>query len=195
MKKLTFISLAIVIVFGNNITASAQDTYLQTPIYSEKYGNALNLGIGLGYYNYVGHSIAAFHADYEFDVARCFTLAPFINYYSFQDYNYWGDFHNPYRYYYYRETVIPVGIKGSYYLDRLLNINKRWDLYAAASLGFTIRNTTWENGYYGQTAINEGAGPLFMDLHIGGEYHVNRKIGIFLDLSTGVSTLGLGFHF
>jgi hypothetical protein len=31
-------------------------------------------------------------------------------------------------------------------------------------------------------------------LHVGAEYHLSRKVGLFLDLSTGVSTLGLAFH-
>jgi len=38
------------------------------------------------------------------------------------------------------------------------------------------------------------ASPLFLDLHIGTEYHFNSKLGIFFDLSTGVSTVGLAIH-
>ena len=197
MKTLNIITLTLLLALGSINAATAQDGYSKTQIRDrdEKYGNTLNLGVGLGYYGYVGHSIGAFHADYELDVARCFTLAPFINFYTFQDYAYWGDQHNQYRYYTYRQTVIPIGVKGTYYFDKLLNVNKKWDFYLAASLGFVVRNTTWESGYYGQTAVNEGAGALYLDLHAGAEYHFNKKIGLFLDLSTGVSTLGLGFHF
>ena len=41
---------------------------------AEKYGKTLNLGIGVGYYGYVGHSMPVVHADFEFDVAKNFTL-------------------------------------------------------------------------------------------------------------------------
>lgn len=38
------------------------------------------------------------------------------------------------------------------------------------------------------------AGALYLDGHIGAEYHISQKIGIFLDLSSGVSTFGLAIH-
>ena len=74
----------------------------------EKFGNTLNLGVGAGYYGYVGHSMPVLHADYEIQAARNFTLAPFITVFSYQNYNYWGDPNYPYRKYSYRETVIPL---------------------------------------------------------------------------------------
>lgn len=162
---------------------------------TEKYGNTLNLGIGLGYYGYVGHPIPVIHADYEIDIVRNFTLAPFIAYYSYQDYNYWGNPNYQYRNYSYRETVVPIGVKGSYYFDRLLHANAKWDFYLAGSLGFAIRSITWENGYYGDRTKSNGVGDLYLDLHIGAEYHLSKKAGLFLDLSTGVSTFGLAIHF
>ena len=174
---------------------SAGSAIAQDQPRAEKFGNTLNLGVGLGYYGFVGHPIPVLHADYEFDVLRNFTLAPFIAYYSYQDYNYWGDPHYQYKNYSYRETVVPVGIKGTYYFDQLLHANRNWDFYLAGSLGFAIRSTTWEDGYYGQTTIERGPGNLYLDLHAGAEYHVTRKAGLFLDLSTGVSTFGLAVHF
>jgi hypothetical protein len=161
---------------------------------SEKHGNALNLGVGIGYYGYVGHSMPVLHADYEFDIARNFTLAPFINYFSYTNHSYWGDPHNAYKNYSYRETVIPIGVKGSYYFDRILGAGPHWDFYLAGSLGFAIRRTTWESGYYGSKTIEQGTGALYLDLHAGTEYHFNKKTGMFLDLSTGVSTLGISIH-
>jgi hypothetical protein len=168
--------------------------YSQVNHRSEHFGNALNIGVGLGYYGYVGHSMPVLHADYEFDVARNFTLAPFINYFSYSNNHYWGDPHNPYKYYSYRETVIPVGVKGAYYFDQLFNAGARWDFYGAGSLGFVFHKTTWENGYYGETTVTRSTGNLYLDLHIGGEYHFTKKTGMFVDLSTGVSTLGISFH-
>lgn len=188
MKTLTFIYLFLLMIAGTDL--SAQET---TP--AEKFGKTLNAGIGVGYYGYVGYSIPVLHADYEFDVAKNFTLAPFITYYSYQRNYYWKNSNYPEKYYYYRVTTIPVGIKGSYYFDELLHAGSRWDFYLGASLGFAIRKTTWENGYYGETSVQHGSSGLYLDGHIGTEYHLNQKLGLFLDLSSGISTLGLAVHF
>jgi hypothetical protein len=169
------------------LTASAQEG-------DEKFGNTLNLGAGLGYYGYVGHPMPVLHANYELGVARNFTIAPFVTFYSYKNYYYWGDPGYPYRDYYYRQTVIPVGAKGTYYFDELLKANSKWDFYLGASLGFAIRKTTWEKGYYGKTTVEHGASGLYLDAHIGSEYHLSNRVGLFLDLSSGISTFGLALH-
>ncbi len=164
----------------------------------EKYGNTLNLGLGIGgrygYYGYASRSLPVLHLNYEFDVAKNFTLAPFISFSSFTNDYYWGNNNNPYRNYTYRETIIPIGLKGSYYFDDLLKANKKWDFYLAGSLGFAIINQSWDNGFNGDKNYYRGGSPLFLDLHIGTEYHFNSKLGAFLDLSSGVSTIGLAIH-
>jgi len=187
MKTKIFTSLILLVLVTTRL--SAQDTAV------EKYGNTLNAGVGLGYYGYLNSVAPALHANYEFDVAKNFTLAPFITVYTYQNYYYWGDPNNPFRNYSYRQTVIPVGVKGSYYFDRLLKANPKWDFYLAGSLGFAFRQTRWENGYYGSTVIDNGASGLYLDVHIGTEYHLNSKLGLFLDLSSGLSTFGLSVHF
>jgi hypothetical protein len=191
MKKSIFISLFIVVVLCFN--SSAQRTK-----YAEKYGRTLNLGVGVGgysgYYGYIGRSLPVFHLNYEFEAARSFTLAPFISFSTYKNSYWWGDNSNPYRYYTYRETIIPVGLKGTYYFDRLLHANSNWDFYLAGSLGFAIVKQSWDAGYYGDRSYYSDASPLFLDLHIGTEYHLNNRLGAFLDLSTGVSTIGLSFH-
>ncbi len=188
MKKIKIALTLTLIIAGLNLAA-------QEKAHQEDYGNTLNLGIGIGYYGYVGHSTPVIHIDYEIAVAKYFTLAPFVSYYSYTDYNTWVDPQNPYWNYSYRETVIPMGVKGTYYFDKLLGAGPRWDFYLAASLGFVITTTTWENGYEGSTTVNNRPSPLFLDLHAGTEYHLSKKAGLFLDLSTGVSTLGLAIHF
>lgn len=183
-----------------NIAAILLLTLLSTASYAkeqkngENYGHTLNLGLGLGYYGYVGHSLPVLHVDYEFDVAKSFTLAPFIGYYSYSENYYWGNPHYPYKNYSYRETVIPLGVKATYYFDRILGASPKWDFYLAGSLGFAIVNRSWDNDYYGDKSVSGGATPLYIDLHIGTEYHISRKAGLFLDLSTGVSTVGVGIH-
>lgn len=171
------------------ICAASQNTYAQ-----EKYGKTLNLGLGLGYYGYIGHTLPVLHANYEFDVAKKFTLAPFISFYTHTNSYYWGNNKYPFKHYTYRETVIPIGVKGTYYFDSFLEAHGDWDFYAAGSLGFAIINRRWDNDYYGDKNYFRGASPLYLDVHLGTEYHINNKVGIFLDLSSGVSTVGLALH-
>lgn len=183
MKKITFFLLSMLMIAGLSSMA-------QSRAYSEKFGGTLNLGLGLGYYGYVENPLPVIHADIEFDVARNFTLAPFLNFYSYKK-----QYYHDQNYYYYSETVIPIGVKASYYFDELLQANAHWDFYLAGSLGFAIRNSHWDDGYNGDVNHFKGANPLYLDFHIGSEYHFNNKIGAFLDLSTGVSTIGLAVHF
>jgi hypothetical protein len=179
MKKVIF-TIAIAL-FTLSSGLSAQDKYQN----SERFGGTLNLGIGIGgyagYYGYIGHTLPVFDVNYEFGVARNFTLAPFITLYSYSDPNY-------------STIVTPIGVKGTYYFDQLLNAGPRWDFYGAGSLGFVLVNTTWNSYYTGSHNYYVAANPLFLDLHIGTEYHVSNKIGLFLDLSTGVSTIGIAIH-
>ena len=176
------------------------NTHSQQPkaVAPSTYGKTFNVGLGIGgysgYYRYVGNSVSVIHLNYEFDVAKNFTLAPFISFSSYSHSYYWGNKNNPYRFYTYKETIIPIGLKGTYYFDQLVGAGSKWDFYVAGSLGFAIVKSRWDADYYGDRNYYKTANPLFLDLHIGTEYHFNNKIGAFLDLSTGVSTIGLAFH-
>jgi len=188
------ISTIIIFLTVFTFNSNAQETQS-----SEKYGNTLNIGLGVAYYGYVGHSLPVVIVNYELDVAKNFTLAPFLGMYSYRNYYYWGNPSKPhwdesYRQYSYRVTVIPIGVKGTYYFDKLLKANAKWDFYGAGSLGFVYRSVVWDNAYYGDRNEYQSASPLFLDVHIGTEYHINSKTGLFFDLSTGISTLGLAFH-
>ena len=192
MKKIIFTSILFLTILGTNLLAQEKPE-------REKFGNTLNVGAGIGYYGYVGHALPAIMLNYEIDIARNVTIAPFVGVYSYRNYYYWGNpgksYGDPsYRQYSYRTTAIPVGVKGTYYFDQLFHANPKWDFYAAGSLGFVFRNTVWENGYYGDRNVYQSASPLYLDAHIGAEYHMNQKAGIFLDLSTGVSLFGFAFH-
>ena len=194
MKKILNILL---VITSLNLYSTAQTVSSA----SEKFGNTLNLGVGVGYSGNRGNTGAALMINYEIDVAPYFTLAPFIGYYSYADYYYWGNKNYPYRNYTYRENSIPIGVKGAYYFDKLLKAGPKWDFYMGASLGFVLRTVTWENGYYGDkygyydNNRFRGSSPLYLNLHIGTEVHLSQKLGLILDLSTGMSTLGLAVHF
>lgn len=186
MKKILILTLFFLSILSLNI--SAQETS-----YSERFGKTFNLGVGIGgysgYYGYVGHTMPVLHMDYEFDVAKNFTLAPFVSFYSYRNKYKWDN-----NYYYYHETVIPIGIKGTYYFDQLFQAGSSWDFYLAGSLGFAVVNSRWDDGYPGDQNYYHNGSPIFLDIHAGAEYHINTHVGIFLDLSSGVSTLGLAIH-
>jgi hypothetical protein len=179
MKHFLIVLFLSVAMFGGNMVAQSRSG-------AESFGNTLNLGLGIGYYGYVGRTSPAVHANYEFNVVPSFTLAPFITVYSYE---------KTHKGYYYRQTVIPIGVKGTYYFDRLLNAGSRWDFYVAGSAGFTLRTTRWDEGYTGDRNLVYPFGGIYLDAHLGVEYHASQKLGIFLDLSTGLSTLGLAIHF
>lgn len=159
----------------------------------ERHGSTLNLGMGLGgyggHYGYLGRSLPVFHLNYEFDVADHVTLAPFVSVYTYSEHYFWSN-----EYYRYRETVVPIGIKGAYYFDEMLGADPDWDFYLGGSLGFALVSTRWDKGYEGDHNISRGGRPLFLDLHLGAEYHLNERLGAFLDLSTGVSMIGIALH-
>jgi hypothetical protein len=193
MKKI--LSLSVLLLSLATAEIKAQEVATR-----EKFGNTLNLGAGIGYYGSVGRTLPVGMLNYEFDVARNFTLAPFVGFYSYQSNYYWGNPNKPYydesyRLYSYRVTAVPVGAKGTYYFDQLFRANPKWDFYAAGSVGFVFRSVTWENGYYGDRYVHKSASPLYLDAHVGAEYHMTEKAGMFLDLSTGVSTFGFAIHF
>ena len=154
-----------------------------------QYGNTLNLGLGVGghygYFGYYGRTVPLVNVNYEFDVAKNFTVAPFVAFASFNRVRRINGVN--YRFY---ETVIPVGAKAFYYFDELFNLRKDWDIYAGASLGFAIVRSRWDDNYPYNRDFFAGASPLFLDLHVGAQYNVNNKIGLFLDLS-GISTFGV----
>lgn len=187
MKKISIAFLFFLLTSNFSICAQGSD--------DEKYGKTLNLGVGIGYYGYVGHSVPFLGANYEFDVARNFTLAPFIGFYTYSNNYYYGDYYSTYRNYSYRETVIPVGVKGTYYFDQLFNAGPKWDFYASVDLGFAFTSVTWDTGYTGDKKLSKGASPLYLNGHAGAEYHMNDRLGLFLDLSVGISTVGLAVHF
>lgn len=180
MKQLISITLTVfTLLFFIPFNTSAQ----------ENYGKTINISLGIGghsgYSGYAGYSLPVLNINYEFDVASYFTLAPFISFYTYS-----GKYDN----YTYKENVIPVGLKGTYYLDDLLNAGSSWDFYGAGSIGFAFVNSRWDSGYLGDKHYFNKGNSAFVDIHIGAEYHFNSKIGMFLDLSSGISTLGIAIH-
>lgn len=175
MKKIVLITLLILPFFGK-----AQ----------ESYGNTANLGLGIGYGygDRFRSTLPIFHFNYEFDVAPNFTLAPFVTLIHYRTYSNWNG--NKYRY---RSTIIPLGLRACYYFDEILNLDSRFDIYLGGAIAFNLHNERWDDGYFGP-AYNGGFTNLYLDGTLGAEFHINEKIGLILDLSTGISTFGIALH-
>lgn len=168
-NKLKTVALAL------SFAAVCSPAIAQNKTSGEQYGHALNLGLGFGYGG-VGSGLML-AANYEFDVAKNFTIAPFI---AFQSYS-----NAAYSY-----TIIPIGAKGSYYFDDLLKAPSDWDFYLGLSLGYSIESFSYKFATY--TPVDKN--PLFLGGHLGAEYHVSPKVGIALDLGSRYSTIGVGLH-
>jgi len=170
----------------------------QTTNTAEKHGMVLNLNAGLGYYFYVGRTLPVTSINFQFDVFKNFTLAPAIGMYSFNKNYLWRDSNLPidtYRYYTCNVTVIPIGVKGTYYFDELLNASSKWDIYTAVSTGFLYTFIVWEQGYRGNVNEYKASAPLYFALHVGGAYHLNHRAALVADLSTNVSSIGIAINF
>lgn len=170
-------------------------TAAQQPFAGPAYAQTLNISAGAGYYRYVGYSVPVVHANYELPVDQLLTIAPFAAFYRYETDYFWGDETHTPRYYHYSEKVLPLGVKVTGYFDEMLHAGKRWDFYAAGSLGMIIRKTSWAADYEGARKINPGTGGMFLDFHLGTEFHCTRMLGIQLDCAAGETTLGLAFHF
>ncbi len=182
-------AIAVIALMSLCTNVSAQDIQ-----YGEQYGHTLNAGIGLGYYGYLPGGSPSIHFNYEFDVMQNFTVAPFITAMTYRDYRTLHGFTHPDQRYYYRETIIPIGAKASYYFDDMLNASSKWDFYMAASLGFVLQKTVWQAGYTGDRNVSRKSDGLYLDGHIGAEYHLTPKTGLQLDLSSGISTFCVAIH-
>lgn len=189
MKNIKKVFVFLICFQTTAILAQETETVL-----TENYGGVLNVSAGIGYYNYVRNQIPVVHLDYEIQIGENITMAPSVSVYEYSGKHIWINEEGFYRNYTYTETVVPIGVKVHCYFDKLFHAGSKWDFYSAGSLGFIIRKTEWESEYKGKRNIEPGTGLLYMDLHVGSEYHLSKRIGLHLDVSTGVSTFGISIH-
>jgi hypothetical protein len=157
---------------------------------TEPFGRTCNFGAGPGYFGTVVLPAPYFTLNYEYEIAGHLTIAPFLGLASYRS--------GPHPYagknYYYRATIMPMGLKATYYLDRLVRLPCRWDLYVAASVGYLYSRKSWDLGYPGSVGTIAGATQTYLLAHLGLEYHLNRNTGLFADFSNGATVGGISFH-
>jgi hypothetical protein len=148
----------------------------------EKGDKLLNLGVGLNSYYGGGFPLGA---SFEVGITDEISVGAQIDYYSY-GYDY-GVGYN------YRYTFIPVAVRGSYHVNKLLNLgNDKIDLYGGLALGYYISSYT--SSYTGPYSDGFGGKVLF-GAHVGGRYYFKPNIGGFAELGYGVASLKLGVTF
>ena len=78
LKGKLMMAASLLILTAGTTQSIAQDNNNNRQVHYENFGNTLNLGIGWIYSNNIGGSVPIFMANYEFNVAHDFTLAPVI---------------------------------------------------------------------------------------------------------------------
>ena len=147
----------------------------------------LNIGVGLSSY-YYGTPIGA---SFESGVSDDISVGAQFDYNSG---NYDGYYSYSYRWGY---SAYYVGLRGSYHLNNILQLNEdKVDLYAGLGLGY--QRFRWDDDAYGYGygyTYNYRSG-LFFNYFVGGKYYFTPKVGAFVELGyTGLSSSRVGISF
>jgi len=144
----------------------------------------LNAGIGLGAYYGGGIPLGA---SFEVGVTDEISVGAQADFYT------WGyNFGGGYRY---RYTFLPIGVRGSYHVNELLNLGvDNLDLYGGLSLGYYISSYRDNSGYSG-FYDNAYGNRVFLGVHIGGRYYFKPNLGAFAEVGYGVAPLKIGVAF
>ncbi|AZQ61841.1 hypothetical protein EI427_06195 [Flammeovirga pectinis] len=147
------------------------------------YSGVHNLNVGLA--SYWNHGGTGIQVDYEFHLAKDFTVAPSLSYASHIHQNHNNDD--------WRHSTIGLGARFRWYADRVLNItHPKWDVFASGDIGFAINSYKYVgNGNHSEDYNGSTSSPLWIGLGIGGKYHFNDKIGLQVILGSGAQ---IGIH-
>jgi hypothetical protein len=165
-------ALLITLLVGN--TAFAQ---------YEKGDKLLNLGVGLNGYYGGGLPLGG---SFEVGVTDDISVGVQADFYT------WGYNFGGYRW---RYTFLPIAVRGSYHVNKLLNLNNdKFDLYGGAQLGYYISSYSDNTGFSG-TYNNAYGNRVLFGIHLGTRYYFKPSLGGFAEVGYGVSALKLGVAF
>lgn len=156
----------------------------RSPGYAYNEGDhLLNVGIGLGYSGYYSSALPI-GASYEYGITSEISIGAQLD---FASASYYSSYYY-YNRYNYRYTATYFGVRGSYHLNRLLDLNSnKLDLYVGLGLGY--RNYSNYYDYYSPVRLNG---------FVGGRLSFSDSFGGFVELGyTGLSysKIGLSFKF
>jgi hypothetical protein len=93
----------------------------------------------------------------------------------------------------FKESAVYIGARGSYHLNKVLDIDPKFDVYGGASLGYVAVSVSDNNGSFGSTASGVGFG-----LFAGGKYYFKPGIAIYAEVgyqSLSLLNVGIAFKF
>lgn len=98
-----------------------------------------------------------------------------------------------------RHSIIGIHGRGNYHFNTLLDIPDNFDLYAGASIGYYVWNTTYKGDLSGIVYGGTGSGGTSLGLHFGGRYFLgdSHKTAVNLEVGGGnvisAGTIGVTF--
>ncbi|NME69893.1 hypothetical protein [Flammeovirga aprica] len=121
----------------------------------------LNIGLTSGFSDY-GLGV---QADYEFNLARDFTVGPSVGLQTWDNAGKTG-------------TSIGVGARFRWYADRVFNLtHPKWDVFANGDIGFNINSFN----------------SLWWGIGIGGKFHISDGFGLQAIIGSGAQ-IGVHFQ-
>ena len=146
--------------------------------------NVLNAGIGLGSYGLSGTGGIPVTASFEHGFSKNISAGATVGLIQ-------KKFASDWKY-----TYLLLGARGSYHLNEALKIaNQKVDVYAGAGLlyrRFSVKYTDKDAGDEPGFDLNASGGDVVLQLHAGGRYLFNDRVGAFAELGYGISPLQLG---
>jgi hypothetical protein len=183
MKK----SLLIIVLFSIITTvATAQKS---TGAYNPG-DNLFNIGIGIGS-PFFGTGYSASlpinpSISYERGITDEISVGGQLSYASSKyAYSFFGSAYS------FKESATYVGARGSYHLNDILDLDKKFDVYGGASLGYVIVSVSDNQGYTGSAASAVGFGAF-----AGGKYYFASNTAVYAELGyQSLSFLNIGVSF
>jgi outer membrane immunogenic protein len=161
MKKCIFLTMFCLIATG---------VFAQSPLEVGRF--QLNAGIGTSNWGtpvYVG---------LDYGACKDITVGGELSYRS--DSNYYGATK-------YRSSVVGIGVNGNYHFNRILQMSKKWNLYAGLGLNYFAWSYE-NNNYKSNNDSNIGLGA-----QLGARYFFTSKFGVNFELGGGNATNGAKF--
>lgn len=140
--------------------------FAQTPVSVGK--SQFNAGVGFSTWG------VPVYAGFDVCVYPDVTVGGEISYRSYKDN--WE--HN-----WYNHNLWGITGNGNYHFGNILELQKKFDLYAGLNIGFVIWTSSSE--YHGDHSSGLGLG-----IQVGGRYYFNNRIGVNLEFGGGIAFNG-----
>jgi len=185
MKKNLLLTVFLIAIASSVCLAQSKSAY-------NNGDNLLNVGIGFGSPFFGSGYSASLPVNpivsYERGITNEISVGGTLSYASSKyDYSILGSAYT------FKESATYLGIRGSYHLNHILKVDKKFDVYGGASLGYVIVSVSDNQGYSGSAASGAGFG-----VFAGGRYYFQQSLGIYAELgyqSLSVLNAGITFKF